>query len=447
MDTRDLPAQPEEKDWAFIRELQSPLWGRHAWAGRDARDGEVEFAGGVRIVEGFEDPEGLLRAAYGDLRNFLRARNVPMDGPFAMETRRGDTDVPEAYRIEVSPEGCRILAGDAEGIRRGLFYVEDEMLRAEGPFLRLGVQFRSGHNIYRFYGLRERMLRMDGLERLDLLAEMEAIVRAELANDEELLPLCEQDSRLGFHSEAEGYKYFSAKIRWRMDQLRRVLAEDFPAFERAVQNGDLLHAEYTGRRITGASVACRRMGGMAGHWRRPQEGFPPGVDVRSCEVKSGGTGRETAWAVCRDDEALYLFVRCTEPDMATLKRLEDAQDFGADRIPGRNCVVLKLEPRRLWPCKRFAATAGGGRSTAETFEVKTAWAVDAWWCAMRIPFETIEADPDDLWPVRIDVQRTAPGEQTGGSGVVHCWMAQHPWTPRLALGTDNPADLGWLVFG
>lgn len=63
----------------------------------------------------------------------------------------------------------------------------------------LGIQFRSGYNILRFYNLREEMLRMDGPERVDVLAEMKAIVQAELADSEALLPLCERDTRLGFN--------------------------------------------------------------------------------------------------------------------------------------------------------------------------------------------------------------------------------------------------------
>ena len=31
------------------------------------------------------------------------------------------------------------MAGDVEGIRRGIFYLEDEMLRLRGPFLPLGT--------------------------------------------------------------------------------------------------------------------------------------------------------------------------------------------------------------------------------------------------------------------------------------------------------------------
>ena len=139
MDMRNLPAQPTEEDWQFVQELQSPLWERHNWVKREVRDGEVAFADGVRIIKGADDREGLLVTAYEDLRNFLRAGRVPLDGPFVIETGDIDRDVPEAYRVEVSSDGCRILAGDTEGVRRGIFYVEDEVLRAEGPVRRWRV--------------------------------------------------------------------------------------------------------------------------------------------------------------------------------------------------------------------------------------------------------------------------------------------------------------------
>ena len=100
---------------------------------------------------------------------------------------------------------------------------EAERLQDIGVAEALGIQFRSGHNILRFYLLREQMLRMNGRERLSVLKQLREIVGAELELNEQLLKLCASDSRLGFHSEAEGYMYFPEKIRWRMQQLRTVL--------------------------------------------------------------------------------------------------------------------------------------------------------------------------------------------------------------------------------
>ena len=69
---------------------------------------------------------------------------------------------------------------------------------------------------------------MEGRERLEILTQLTDIINEEIKLDQQLIVLCEKDSRLGFHSEAEGYKYFPEKIRWRMEQLKSVLANDVP---------------------------------------------------------------------------------------------------------------------------------------------------------------------------------------------------------------------------
>ncbi len=144
MDTRVLPPQPKEDEWQFVNELQSPLWTKHHWPERERLPGEADLRPGVCLAEGFDDPEGLLGTAYGDLRRFLEAGGVRVGaGPYRIATRPVGTHVPEAYRIEITPEECRILAADTEGIRRGIYRLEDEMLRAEGPFLRIGTTARA----------------------------------------------------------------------------------------------------------------------------------------------------------------------------------------------------------------------------------------------------------------------------------------------------------------
>jgi len=329
-------------------------------------------------------------------------------------------------------------------------YVNDrQRLLDIGVAKALAIQFRSGYNIFRFYDLREKMLRMDGLERLDLLDEMRSIAEEELANNQTLLALCERDSRLGFHSEAEGYKYYPAKIRWRMQQLRDVLFTDFSEFEHSIRNGQLLNPEYTGRKITGPSVVCRRVPDAASCWENPERGFPEGVEFRYSEVSNLAPGQETddrktKWAVCRDDAALYLLFRCVEPNMNTLLELETAENTST--AIGTDSVILKLEPRRLYPCRRFVVIAGGGTSTEGDFGATVVRADDGWQGTMRIPFASIELDPATLTPIRIDVQRLLPGEQTSGNNVGFFWIEQHPFHPRLRLGADNPADLGWVVF-
>ena len=129
------------------------------------------------------------------------------------------------------------------------------------------------------------------------------------------------------------------------------------------------------------------------------------------------------------------------PDLGGDRRLDGAvQDFAIETAYGRDAIVLKLEPRRLWRCKRFAASAEGGRSTDEDFSVQSVRTDTGWQGFMRIPFSTIETGIDRSWPIRIDVQRSCPGHARQG------WLQQHPWTPRLMQGSDNPGDLGWLLW-
>ena len=88
----------------------------------------------------------------------------------------------------------------------------------------IDLHCRAMADIFEFYRLRAML--MDGADVLDDMAE---IVRAEIAVSKRLEVLAETDSRLGYHSEAEVFKYFPAKLAWRAAELERLLAEDFPA--------------------------------------------------------------------------------------------------------------------------------------------------------------------------------------------------------------------------
>ena len=63
-----------------------------------------------------------------------------------------------------------------------------------------------------------------------------------------------------------------------------------------------------------------------------------------------------------------------------------------------------------------------------------------WYAAVRIPFQSIGLNAESLHPVRMDVKvQTKDGGSTS-------WRPDNPTTERLILGSDNPADLGWLRF-
>ena len=99
----------------------------------------------------------------------------------------------------------------------------------------LGIQFKSGLNILEFYNLRDQLLNTAGKAGIELLERMKVIVQDEIRNSGSMIELCEKDSRLGFHPEAEGYKYFPEKLRWRIELLKSLLEDDFiKVYERLI---------------------------------------------------------------------------------------------------------------------------------------------------------------------------------------------------------------------
>ena len=76
---------------------------------------------------------------------FLRAGDIPVNrNHFTIETaNRPDLDK-ESFIIETDCFVANKLR-DTEGIRRGIFYLEDQMLSVKGPFLKIGTFKNNGY--------------------------------------------------------------------------------------------------------------------------------------------------------------------------------------------------------------------------------------------------------------------------------------------------------------
>lgn len=130
------PFYDKQPDKEFIKELEKPmhLTAPERWYRRGAKSDEVELKNGARLVRAFNDPKNLLDTAYNDFESFLKVSGIS-EGEYHIRTVYAQTECFEAYRIEAKPDGCDVIAADVEGIRRALIFIEDEMLRREGPFL------------------------------------------------------------------------------------------------------------------------------------------------------------------------------------------------------------------------------------------------------------------------------------------------------------------------
>ena len=129
----------------------------------------------------------------------------------------------------------------------------------------LEILFDCGCNILRFYQLR------DGLgygrdDALEILQEMKTIVVTEIENSEKMIALCKADGRLGYHSEAEGYKFFAEKLEKRIGSLKSLLKNEFTAVAARIENNLTPLAYYDGEGTGVKSVTAGRDGLEGAEW-------------------------------------------------------------------------------------------------------------------------------------------------------------------------------------
>ncbi len=99
---------------------------------------------------------------------------------------------------------------------------KDELSLAEA----LDIQFASGADILRFYAMRHELMTASPKRARALVSDMRILVVKEIIASERLAELCEKDGRLGYHSEAEVFKYFPEKLNWRAKKLQEMLDLD-----------------------------------------------------------------------------------------------------------------------------------------------------------------------------------------------------------------------------
>ena len=349
------------------------------------------------------------------------------------------------------------------------FKHEPERVRDIGLATALGLQFQSGYHIVQFYALREKLAEAKTpAMKLRLLKQMRELVEAELAVDEELLPLAEADARLGFHSEAEGYKYFPDLLRWRMEQLRALLAEEFPQVEAQAAKPGLLFPDYTGdeplKEHYDAALApsAPAMDGkpFGGVWDSAQElqcadwlrtvfsrerwrkcAYDPCDNIAVSDAER--LGRETSWKAVYTDEAAYIGVICGPAE---------GEEASKEAFAG-NGLQVYVEPSRTEPRRIFHIGPDGAArcqrddgylpESDRTWEVSSHIGKQGWSVIVRIPFAWLGYEGKRPKALRVNVVRSLPIASEGAASV--SWAVREPVRGRLVWSTLNPAtDFGWL---
>ena len=141
------------------------------------------------------------------------------------------SDAAELFRL--LSEGWHKAAMKLSALRKKV-EGNKECLREIGLVEALDIQFATAARIFAFYNLRRELYEKKSLI---TLAKMRSIVEEEREERKKLILLAEQDPRLGFHPEAEAYKYNKELIEKSLPQLEELLQKDFPRLENELSNG------------------------------------------------------------------------------------------------------------------------------------------------------------------------------------------------------------------
>lgn len=99
----------------------------------------------------------------------------------------------------------------------------------------LCVLCESCHNILTFYHLRDKLGK--NIDAKSTLKKLENIVFDEILLSEKMICVCEKDNRIGYHSEAEGYKFFPEKLNSRIKTLKNLLKTEFAEVHKRIESG------------------------------------------------------------------------------------------------------------------------------------------------------------------------------------------------------------------
>lgn len=397
---RETFERPEE---AFLRELAAPDWG-------DAAPVVVEAW--QALAEGYRHfPMTNVFQYYGPAQDGVvwPLHLKPALKPLAPSWKpgyppSGDTigECLEQFDLAEALQLCETLQGhwqrgcDRFQTLAPRFAGNPERRRDLGLVEALNLQFGSCRNILRFYYL--RWLLMHGRTAPAALEELRALVEAEIRGSERLCALAREDSRLGFHSEAESHKYEPARLLWRVRQLHWLLEHEFPEVSQGLASGAPFPALAPGRRT------YRCGGGWVGaqHFR---------------------------WRLDEECEDLLFRAECPPPSPGAPEPLLILYliDRAGVQYPRRLlCSPSNLHDNKAWAEVRAAGEAGG-----------------SWSATFRVPALSWDRDAARR-PGYFGFVYT--GARADGEGQVEeAWPAiPAPIPHRLRLGSFNPEHLAVL---
>jgi len=463
----------------FLLSMAARNWGRHApqivkaWG--HFKDGYSQYPGDHLF--GYYGPmhDGVVWPLY------LEPRHLPLSPTWRIVHPTSGDQVGECFSPDFNYDEVLVLCKRMrDHWRKGVEIINrleiDDRLSAEcrreiNTARALGLQFESGYNILFFYFLRDKLATAKTCRRQKaLLKELRSIVLAEIDNDKTLLKLCAENKTLGFHSEAEGYKYFPEKIKWRIDQLRALLNVEFPrvakqtgqyplpSFENYIGQGSSIQAYKCAHVQNGTELVIRPFSSkwneyhlaQCKFWAGPRASeankpFPFNTTLYPLSVaKAPPSG--ISWRAAFDDKAIYF---CLEWQAETNRRtLHSRSDDDEIRIT--------IEPVRLGPGISFVINKNNPASAAagpDKLKTHTETRGRKSRLTVTLPFKRLgpaARQHGHNIAMRINISGffspiTDPLHVTG-KPLWNSWAPTRRTMPRNCFGYIDPANYGWLVF-
>ena len=281
----------------------------------------------------------------------------------------------------------------------------------------IGILISSGLNILKFYKLRGDLGRERG-EARDILEEMRKLAVAEISNSKEMILLCESDPRLGYHSEAEGFKFFPEKLVRRVGAIKTMLESEFTEVKKRILDGK--HP--------------------LGHYFA--EGEAPYVIGSDGFVELEGGAR---FLVSLSGDELLLDVRAPEPvEVKVFYEFEPGMPecgvvFGKEPDPDEN------------PSEAFLSTAGEIRPDTAALSHQSAVGETGKAELAKYKLTTEKRDGE----VRYLLSRAIPRDRWSGEGAMRMnlrvgeskWIKSPDPTYTLGKESQSPDEYGFLVLG
>lgn len=286
----------------------------------------------------------------------------------------------------------------------------------------LEILFASASNIVRFYSLREQLgltAYEDAGECADdflkerrhkLLVKMEDLVKAEMINSEKMIELCQLDLRLGYHSEAEGYKFFPEKLLHRIEGLKVLLETEFATVRERIEKGLAPLSYYLGEK---------------------QDAY----------IMHRGKLEDAVWQPLSDDVSAFRMACDKEKVQIEVKSNRQTN------------VSLTFELRLMWPspelvlnngCKRLGTSAGSHQSVfGEKIETELSkyqlTCVDVSQSHYIVTVDRKDVDWQEERPVKLRVAVWEGEWQTDG-----IWKKEEDPVCTLGKSNQSPEEYGWV---